>query len=82
MNKEQIIEKLNLIFKEVFEDDNLLINEFTMLKDIPNWESLSHMILIVEIENKFNIVFSSTESIEVISVSQIINLILSKKQID
>tara|TARA_B100001564_G_scaffold359749_2_gene382775 strand:- start:1187 stop:1435 length:249 start_codon:yes stop_codon:yes gene_type:complete len=82
MNKEQIIEKLNLIFKEVFEDDNLLINEFTMLKDIPNWESLSHMILIVEIENKFNMVFSSTESIEVISVSQIINLILSKKQID
>ena len=82
MNKEQIIKKLNLIFKEVFEDDNLLINEFTMLKDIPNWESLSHMILIVEIENKFNVVFSSTESIEVISVSQIINLILSKKQID
>ena len=82
MNKEQIIEKFNLIFKEVFEDDNLLINEFTMLKDIPNWESLSHMILIVEIENKFNMVFSSTESIEVISVSQIINLILSKKQID
>ena len=59
-----------------------MINEFTMLKDIPNWESLSHMILIVEIENKFNMVFSSTESIEVISVSQIINLILSKKQID
>jgi acyl carrier protein len=55
------IEKLQEVFCSVFENPNIKINEQTVAADIPEWDSLNHIILIVEIEKVFNIKFSSSQ---------------------
>ena len=61
MSKDEILGIINEIGKEVFEDENLVINERTVAKDVKGWDSLAHLRLINEIENKFNMKFKLKE---------------------
>jgi acyl carrier protein len=49
-----IIKKLGGIFKDVFDDENLMISNDTTADDIDDWDSLAHINLIVAIEKGFN----------------------------
>lgn len=55
-----IYEQLTPIFREVFDDDTMATPELTA-NDVENWDSLSHVRLMVAIEEHFNIHFSSSE---------------------
>ena len=57
MNKEEIIEKIIPVFKTVFEDENLEINEKSNSDNVNGWDSLNHIYLVVAIEEFFNIKF-------------------------
>ncbi len=57
MNKDEVIEKLVPIFKEVFEDKNLKISVDSNSDNINGWDSLNHIYLVVAIEEKFKIKF-------------------------
>tara|TARA_A100001011_G_C13994411_1_gene708650 strand:+ start:467 stop:709 length:243 start_codon:yes stop_codon:yes gene_type:complete len=61
MDKQQIIKAINPIFKNIFDDENLEINENSNSDNIDGWDSLNHILLVVEIEKKLNIRFSSGE---------------------
>lgn len=62
MNKnESIYKKLSPIFCDIFDDDNLTLTENMSAKDVDTWDSLTHIRLIVAIENYFNINFTSSE---------------------
>jgi len=51
--------QLQEIFREVFEDDDLVINEATSAADIEEWDSLMHVTLVLEVEGAFKLRFSS-----------------------
>lgn len=55
MLREEILIIVNEICKDVFENEELIVNYNTVANDVPEWDSLSHLSLINEIENKFNI---------------------------
>ena len=55
MTEIDIIKKLGGIFKDVFDDENLMISNDTTADDIDDWDSLAHINLIVAIEKDFNI---------------------------
>ena len=55
MNNVEIENKLKHVFQNVFEDSKIEIRNDLSAKDVDNWDSLTHMILISEIEEKFNI---------------------------
>lgn len=57
MNKEKIIKKIIPVFKTVFEDENLEINEKSNSDNVNGWDSLNHIYLVVAIEEEFNIKF-------------------------
>lgn len=57
MNKEEIIKKIIPVFKTVFEDENLEINEKSNSDNVNGWDSLNHIYLVVAIEEEFNIKF-------------------------
>jgi len=61
MDKEEILKIVDEICKEVFDDENLDISVDTIAKDVKGWDSLSHLSLINEIENRFNIRFRLKE---------------------
>ena len=45
--------KLQDIFRNIFQDNSIEIFDNMTAKDIDDWDSLMHIYLIVEIENKF-----------------------------
>jgi acyl carrier protein len=55
------IEDLKPIFREVFENDTLEITEQTVAADIEEWDSINHIYLIVAIEKKFKVKFTTTK---------------------
>lgn len=61
MNKDQILNEINNIFKDVLDNDEVTVNPKTTSDDIDEWDSLTHIQLIVAIEKKFKLKFSSIE---------------------
>jgi acyl carrier protein len=62
MTKEsQCHERLTKVFREVFDDPSLQIEDDFNASNIPGWDSLAHINLIVEIEEEFGISFSTAE---------------------
>jgi acyl carrier protein len=53
------IEDLSPIFREVLENDDLLISESTVAADVPEWDSLNHIYLVVAIEKQFKVKFTT-----------------------
>ncbi len=53
------IEDLSPIFREVLENDDLLISEYTVAADVPEWDSLNHIYLVVAIEKQFKVKFTT-----------------------
>ncbi len=75
---EKLLTEVNLIFREVLENDTLQINMETSAKDIENWDSLNHVMLVAAIESKYDISFELDEMIEFKNVGDILNAVNSK----
>ena len=58
MDKKEAIKLIEPIFKRVFDDDKLEINENSNSDNIDSWDSSNHILLVVEIEKILNIRFS------------------------
>lgn len=78
MNREEVIDKLTFIFRKEFSDETLILTDELTAADIDNWDSLTHMILISEIENAFSIKFKLKELNKMHNVGDLINFIESK----
>ena len=74
-----ILEKLQLVFSQVFEKQDIKINPNSSPENISGWNSLNHVLLISEIEKVFGIQFTLDEMIEIYNVSDIIAFIEKKK---
>ena len=61
MITDEIIEQVNEVFVDVMENPAIKIGRETTSADVPEWDSLNHIMLVVEIEKKFNIQFTSGE---------------------
>lgn len=57
----EVIAEVNGIFKDVLDNDDIVINGETTAEDIAEWDSLSHIQLVVAIEKHFKIRFTSSE---------------------
>jgi acyl carrier protein len=54
-------ERLEEVFRAVFNDDSIEIHDSTTAKDIPGWDSVTHINLMLSIEQAFNQQFSSEQ---------------------
>ncbi len=61
MNDNQLWEKLSLVFRSVFERDNITVNSNTTANDIAEWDSLNHVQVILAVEADFGIRFKHAE---------------------
>ena len=74
----EMLSDINIIFKDVLENDNLIIENETTADDIEEWDSLSHIQLIVAIEKYFKIRFTSGEINSFKNVGQMCEAIVNK----
>ncbi len=61
MNKKEAMERLTAIFRDVFDDDEIVLTETTSAKDIEDWDSLEHINLIAAVEKAFKMRFTMKE---------------------
>ena len=74
----EIIEELQEIFREIFDEDELVISRDTTAEDIEDWDSLAQVRLTVAIEKRFNIKFDFGELTALHNVGEMLNLIEKK----
>jgi acyl carrier protein len=73
------IARLNEIFQETFQDDEIEVTPQSTSADIAGWDSLMHVSLMMNVESQFNVRFSSTEVAVLKSVGELLDLIHSKQ---
>jgi acyl carrier protein len=78
MERKTIFEKLNEIFCDVLDLDEVELTDKSSANDIEEWDSLSHIQLIVAIEKEFKIKFTSLEIMRWNNVGEMIDTILGK----
>lgn len=76
MKREEIFEKLNEIFADVFEDDTIEVKETTSSADIEDWDSLTHITLISAVEDEFGIKFAMKDVIGMKNVGEMVDIIM------
>ena len=74
----EIIEELQGIFRGIFDDEELVISRDTTAEDIEDWDSLTHMQLITEIEKKFGFKFTTDEIVKASDLGEFIDIIEGK----
>ncbi len=80
MTREEIFIKVQEIFSDIFDDDNLIIKDDTNADNIEEWDSLNHINLVSAVEKEFKIRFALGELTELKDVGAMINLIVEKLQ--
>lgn len=66
------------IFRDVFDDETLVIEDSTNSSDIEDWDSLEHIALIVSMEKEFDLKFDIREVNKLENVGEMVDLIISK----
>ncbi len=78
MTEAEISGRLTTIFREVFDDDTIVLRREMTAADIADWDSASHITLIVAIETRLAIRFRTVEIEELKSVGALIDLVAEK----
>ena len=78
MEKTQILEEVQEIFRDVLDNEDIVLADETTAEDIEEWDSLSHIQLIVAIEKHFKVKFTSKEILSWKNVGEMIDCIRTK----
>lgn len=78
MNRNEIVEKLTVVFREVFGNNNIVLNDNMTAADIEKWDSLTHMLMISTVEEQFGVKFKLKELNKLKKVGDIIDLLSEK----
>ena len=75
MTREEIYDKLNEVFQDVFDDEDITVNDSTVASDVDGWDSLEHINLIVAVERAFGIKFTMGETTSMKNVGAMADII-------
>jgi acyl carrier protein len=78
MDQSQALHDLTDVFRTVFDQPNLILHDAMTAADIENWDSLNHIDLIVAVEKKFNIKFTTREVTGLKTVGDLADLTAKK----
>lgn len=74
----EIYERLNEVFQDVFDDDSITVTAATTAADIEDWDSLSHITLVSAVEDEFRMKFSMKEVVEMKNVGEMVAIITAR----
>ena len=78
METGEIYQKLTGIFRDVFDDDSIALRPQLTADDVDEWDSLSHIRLVLTVEKAFGVKFSAAEIAKLKNVGEFVELIQSK----
>jgi acyl carrier protein len=78
MDRSEIYEALNDIFRRTLDDPSITLSPSTTAQDVEGWDSLAHIMIIVQIEKKFTVKFQAAEMEELKNVGEMVDLLSQK----
>lgn len=78
MERTEVLEKINELGKEIFDDEDIVIEEATTAEDIDGWDSLTHLELIDALESEYKIKLTMGEIQGSANVGELIDAILKR----
>lgn len=78
MQHNDVLKKLESTFREVFDNDEIRLTDDTTAADIEEWDSLTNIRVLIQIEQDFDISFSSSDIADIPNVGELVNLILTR----
>lgn len=80
MEKEEILQQLTLIFEQVLKRSDLKIDYNMSAEDIDEWDSLTNMTIISEIEKKWGVHFKLRDIVRMKNIGDIIDVIIKQSR--
>ena len=78
MTREEVFERLNEVFRDIFDDETITVNDETTADDIDDWDSLEHINLVNAIEDEFDMKFDMGQIVSMKNVGEMVDIILEK----
>lgn len=75
MDRKRIFDRLNEVFRDIFDDPALTVGEETTARDVDGWDSLTHITLLSAVEDEFGIVFPMRDVVEMKNVGDMVSAI-------
>jgi acyl carrier protein len=79
MVEQEIYAKLNEVFRDVFDDDEVIVNPETTAADVDGWDSLAHIRLMLTVEKAFGVKFAAADIAGLKNVGELAGLIESRR---
>lgn len=78
MTREEVFNGVQEIFRDIFDENDLVINDTTSSETIEDWDSLNHINLVSAIEKEFKIKFALGELVGLKDVGAMIDVMVEK----
>jgi acyl carrier protein len=78
MTRDQAYERVNSVFRDVFDDGGIIVHDQTTAEDIEDWDSLEHINLIVALEEEFGMKFTMGEVTGMKNVGEAVDIIIAR----
>ncbi len=78
MDRSEILKTVQDIFRDILDDEEIVLDDSTTADDVEGWDSLTHIQLIVAIEKQFKIKFTSKEILSWRNVGEMLDSIAAK----
>ncbi len=78
MNREQAAARLTEVFRDIFDDDSIVLTDATSAKDIEDWDSLEHINLIAAVEKAFRMRFTMREVSGMKNVGEMLDIVCER----
>lgn len=76
MTREEVYERLNQVFQEVFDDESLEVQDETTADDVDGWDSFEHINLMVAVEDEFSFKMPMGKVVAMKNVGEMVDIIL------
>lgn len=78
MDARAVFDRLTPLFREVFDNDDILLRPDLTAAEVPEWDSLSHIRLVVAVEEAFSVALNASEVASLKNVGEFVEVILRK----
>ena len=78
MDRSEILKTVQDIFRDILDDEEIVLEDTTTADDVEGWDSLTHIQLIVAIEKQFKIKFTSKEILSWRNIGEMLDSIAAK----
>ena len=76
MTREEVYERLQNVFRDVFDDESIVLHDETTANDIEDWDSFEHINLVASVQDEFSFKIPMGKVVTMKNVGEMVDLIM------